>query len=433
MGRSRKRRRQQHGSAWHWKQTDCWYYTPPGTRKREPLFDETGQRIRGRENREVAETALARVKVANESGAEGLVDRKRGLVAKCCSEYLQYCERGVASGTISKGHHANAIRWLNDLCAYCGALPAAELKKGHVKTWVESHATWKSPATRAQAIAVVLAAFNYAEQQYDIPNPLKGLKKPASQPRLQSFSQEDEEAIYGATEERFRDLLFAGIHTGLRPFCELARLTAEDVEENSRGMMWRVYSSKTKKSRKIPVRAEVAVLTRKLMQTAPRGSGLPLFRNTKGRPWQPATGVARFLALKKKLGWDKDPAKARYSCYTCRHTFAHRMLSGYWSQGAGCSIETLAELIGDTPKSAFDHYGREWGQHYQDPLWAAIGAGVTKDDDHRWPRTRAGAAASHLGKARHKSASARAGHPAKTTAGKKPRERGTRRSRKPGG
>ena len=23
---------------------------------------------------------------------------------------------------------------------------------------------------------------------------------------------------------------------------------------------------------------------------------------------------------------------------------------------------------------AFDHYGREWGQHYQEPLWAAIGA-----------------------------------------------------------
>jgi len=27
MGRKRKQRRQPHGSAWHWKQTDCWYYT----------------------------------------------------------------------------------------------------------------------------------------------------------------------------------------------------------------------------------------------------------------------------------------------------------------------------------------------------------------------------------------------------------------------
>ena len=49
------------------------------------------------------------------------------------------------------------------------------------------------------------------------------------------------------------------------------------------------------------------------------------------------------------------------------------MLSGYWNGGVGCSIETLAELLGDTPKVAFDHYGKEWGQHYQAPLWAAIG------------------------------------------------------------
>jgi len=65
--------------------------------------------------------------------------------------------------------------------------------------------------------------------------------------------------------------------------------------------------------------------------------------------------------------------RKQFSWYTCRHTFAHRMLSGYWNGGVGCSIETLAELIGDTPKVAFDHYGKEWGQHYQEPLWAAVG------------------------------------------------------------
>ena len=130
------------------------------------------------------------------------------------------------------------------------------------------------------------------------------------------------------------------------------------------------------KIRKIPVRPEVAALARKLMKTAPKGSGLPLFRNTKGRPWRQSNGVVRFVAIRKKLGWGKDPVRSKYSCYACRHTFAHRMLSGYWSDGKGCTIETLAELIGDAPKVAFDHYGKEWGQHYQDPLWAAIGEGT---------------------------------------------------------
>jgi integrase len=238
---------------------------------------------------------------------------------------------------------------------------------------VENQAAWRSPVTRRNAISIVLAAFNYARDMHDIEHRLKGLKKPPSRPRLHSFTAEDEAAIYDATDEVFGDFLFGAIHTGLRPFCELARLTADDIAETDRGMMWRVYSSKTKKTRKIPVRRDVAVRVRSLIQSTPAGSGIPVFRNTQGNPWKKVTAGSRFRAIREKLGWDHDPVRKAYSCYTARHTFAHRMLSGFWSNGVGCSIETLAELIGDTPKVAFDHYGREWGQHYQDPLWAAIG------------------------------------------------------------
>jgi hypothetical protein len=51
------------GSTWHWNQTDCWYYTPAGTKKRDALFDENGERIRGKESKEAAQLALARVKL----------------------------------------------------------------------------------------------------------------------------------------------------------------------------------------------------------------------------------------------------------------------------------------------------------------------------------------------------------------------------------
>ncbi|NQT12919.1 MAG: hypothetical protein HQ582_09225 [Planctomycetes bacterium] len=78
------------------------------------------------------------------------------LVAGVCSEYLQYCQRGLANGTISKGHHDNAVSWLNNLCDYCGALPVPQLKKGHVKTWIENHKTWRSSATHRSVIAIVL-------------------------------------------------------------------------------------------------------------------------------------------------------------------------------------------------------------------------------------------------------------------------------------
>jgi len=381
-GRRKKSRRQSHGSAWHWNQTDAWYYTLPGTKKRLPLFDEDGKRIRGLENKKAAQLAMARIKLAGDwqPTSEAPLSAEAWLVAKTCSEYLQYCGRGLANGTISKGHHENSSWILNDLCRYCGALPVAELKKGHIKTWIESHPKWKSPATHRSVISVVLAAFNYMQENNEIANPLKGLKKPKSEPRLLSFSREDEKSLYTGTDEAFGQFLFAAIHTGLRPYCELAHIAAEHVIETERGMMWRVYSSKTKKTRKIPVRTEVAEMTRKLMKTAPAGSGLPLFRNplAGGNRWLKVTGVLRFIKIRKKLGWDTDPVRTRYSSYTCRHTFAHRMLSGYWNGGVGCSIETLAELIGDTPKVAYDHYGKEWGQHYQDPLWAALGVPASK-------------------------------------------------------
>lgn len=340
------------------------------------LLDEKGRAIRGKENRPAAEVALARVKVAGNwrPEVESTTD-EIWLVAQVCSELIQHCERQATLGTISKEYQAEVTRHLNDLCEYCGKLPVTELRKGHILHWVEGHSTWLSPVTRRNAITNVLTAFNHAQENFDVPNPLRGLKKPPQRPRLHSFSAEEEQDLYTATDEAFGNFLFAAIHTGLRPFCELARLTAADVVETPRGMMWRVYSSKTKKTRKIPVRSDVAALTRRLIETHGPDSTLPLFRNPQGRQWKKVTGVARFGKVKRALGWDQDARRKHYSSYSCRHTFAHRMLAGYWTGGAGCSIEVLAELMGDTPKVAFDHYGREWGQHFQEPLWTAIGVG----------------------------------------------------------
>ena len=372
MDKTTKRRRSR-GSAWYWQQTDTWYFTPPGTQKRVPLTDEAGKRIRGEDNKKAADLALARVKVARQWRPEAeSTTHNDWLVARVCSEFIQICEHRAENGTIVGEYRNEVRRVLNNLVEYCGALPVSELKRGHVLHWVESQETWKSPVTRRNALAIVIAAFNAAQEEHGLRNPLIGLKKPPARPRLHSIDAEDEAAIYQATDKPFADFLFAAIQTGLRPFCELAKLKIGDVEETSRGMMWRVYSSKTKKTRKIPVRREVAERTSALIADRV-DKDATIFCNPLGNPWKKVTGVQRFLTVKRRLGWDKDPRRSKYSCYSCRHTFAHRMLAGFWNNGVGCSIETLAELMGDTPKTAFDHYGKEWGQHYRDPLWAAIG------------------------------------------------------------
>ena len=60
--KSKSRQRRSRGRAWYWEQTDSWYFTPPGTKKRLRLVDTTGRPVRGKENSQLAELALARVK-----------------------------------------------------------------------------------------------------------------------------------------------------------------------------------------------------------------------------------------------------------------------------------------------------------------------------------------------------------------------------------
>jgi len=104
MARPRKKRRNSHGSAWHWKQTDCWYYTLPGTKRRMSLFDVNGERIRGNDNRDAAEEALARLRVAGDYSGPDAVADSPWIVARVASDYLQYCERSVKAGSMSRGH-----------------------------------------------------------------------------------------------------------------------------------------------------------------------------------------------------------------------------------------------------------------------------------------------------------------------------------------
>lgn len=217
---SNRRRRGHRGSAWYWTQTDSWYYTPKGTTKRVPLFDEEGRRLRGKENRQAAALAVARAKLATDWRPESASASERGpgvqawLVADACSRFIEFCQRRLAAGSIHPEYESSVRRYLNELCTFCGALSVTELKKGHVQLWLDRHSTWR-PVTRRNVVTIVLAAFNHAQREFNVRNPLRGFKKPPPQPRLDSFSSADEQAIYEATDTVFREFLFAAVHTGL--------------------------------------------------------------------------------------------------------------------------------------------------------------------------------------------------------------------------
>jgi hypothetical protein len=167
---ARNRTRQANGTAWHCKFDDCWYATIEG--KRTNLRDEIGNPIKGKDYRQQAELAVARVKLHIEpAGVPGDV-----LVATVCSAYLDHLR-----ATACQEYHELASRTMNDFCSYCGALGAMDLKKKHVRDWVAKHPTWKSDNTKRDYMAMVIAAFNYAVKEEEIldASPISGLKKPA--------------------------------------------------------------------------------------------------------------------------------------------------------------------------------------------------------------------------------------------------------------
>ena len=338
-----------------------------------PLFDENGDRIRGKENKEPARLALARIKVADELSTPASPDSNGWTVAKVCDVYLTDLHH---SG--SPAWATQVEGWLNDLCGYCGALKVSEFKKKHLRTWLQRHLTWNHNSQR-NVIGSVIAAFNFCCRFDDLDvNPVAGYKKPAGTPRVTAFSPEEEQALYDEADEAFGLFIKACILTGARPYSELGKITADHVVETPAGMYYLLKARtadgkhghktarKTGRDRRIMLCDEMEVITRRLMLTAPKGSGLPLFRSPRGKAWKRCNGVRSFLALKKKLGLPKDRCM-----YACRHTFAKRTLSGFYT-GKPTTIEVLAGLMGNTPKVCWDHYAA-WADQYNDPLWEALG------------------------------------------------------------
>ena len=152
---ARQRKRQANGAPWHRKFDDCWYATIDG--KRTKLRDEIGKPVKGKAKRKQAELAVARLKLQIQPASTQSGDV---LVATVGNAYLDHLRVDACPE-----HYAMASQWINDFCGYCGALPAMELKKKHVRDWVAKHKGWKSDNTKRRAMAIVVAAFNHAVKE----------------------------------------------------------------------------------------------------------------------------------------------------------------------------------------------------------------------------------------------------------------------------
>jgi integrase len=249
-----------------------------------------------------------------------------------------------------------------------GSLPADKLTKLHIKRWLQAHPSWNG--ARRTKIQAVKRALNYAvECQLLESNPIKGYSTPKQNARVTYITPEQEKALCDAAKPELAMAIKVCIRTGARPGCEFAILTAKHVADHGEKMEWtfRPDESKTGTLRIIYITdPEIIKIVRQQIKRFPTG---PIFRNGSDAAWTHGNLGERFRVVRnrlKKQGIDFDDDCVMYSC---RHTYAKRILQGFWS-GKTTNIETLAKLMGNTPEVCRDHY-LQWCEHYSEPLWAS--------------------------------------------------------------
>lgn len=354
-----------------------WFVTEGKSAK--PLRDDKGNHIKFAADEEGAKKAYARylLEIDQQPARNGLT------VLEACQAYLDHIEPGhpetyrMRAGFLYDLCHGFPARFRDSkvqpgakdrIHPGYGRKPVAELTRLDIEKWVKAHAAWKSPRAALQAIR---RALNYCQESGLIPaNPLKGLKVPKTGKRVAYLTPETEEAIYRNSRPALRMAVKVCIRTGARPDIEFASLEPRHVEETPRGQRWRFPASESKgrqKERTIYVPEEIAQIVRQQIKRHRTG---PVFRNESGEPWTLDALESAFRRLKRRLQRKGATPEEPFIPYTCRHTYAKRMLGGYW--GTPVTLEVLAGLMGNTPKICWEHYA-QWCDGYTDPFWQAIG------------------------------------------------------------
>jgi integrase len=371
-------RRKRSRNKGYWFRAGRGWYTTTG-KSSKPLLDDKGNPIRSADSAEEAKQAYARSLLQAAPPVKG-----KGLtVLEACQIYLDHAESGHPET------YRLRVGFLFDFCAGLpprfrnskvrptakdrihpgyGAKSVMDLTCLDVEKWVKAHPGWKSPRAALQAIR---RALNYCKESGLIDaNPVKGLKVPKSGKRVAYLTPETEEAINRYARPALATAIKVCIRVGARPDIEFARLEPRHVEETPRGQRWRFRADESKggkKERTIYVPEEIAQIVRAQVK---RHKG-KVFRDDQGKPWTRRTLQYAFRRLKGRLLKKGVTPDEPFIPYTCRHTYAKRMLGGFW--GAPVTLEVLAGLMGNTPTICWQHYA-QWSGQYTDPFWAAIGS-----------------------------------------------------------
>lgn len=231
-----------------------------------------------------------------------------------------------------------------------GDFDARKLTPAHVQAFIDSRPRTKSPSTQNSYIADIIGMMNWAVRFGMIEsNPIAAMPKPT--PRIREvFIPADKFAdlIEAPKSDEFRDFLRVMLETGARAQ-EMVRLHSEHYRDGRFTLA--IEDSKGKqRSRVIYCPPAAREIVERLIRDNPTG---PVFRNTRGQPWDSSSINNQMQTLKRRLGMPK-------LCATVlRHSFAHYRLT------QGQDPVVVAKLMGhvDT-KMIAKRYGHLEGSQF---------------------------------------------------------------------
>ena len=243
-----------------------------------------------------------------------------------------------------------------------GEKTANSLTDSDILKFLDAFSNWNC-GYRLLVLRNVCTCFNWASRKKQgLCNKLqlkpdKEDRNAKEQARVTYITPEQEEALKRNGVPAFRIALTVLLRTGCRP-SEFTNLEHKHVFIDDAGRMkWIYQPSEHKtghlgKTRIIIVAPEIAEIVKTQMRLSASGR---IFHTQQGKEWNPKILLQSFSRAKERAT-EREGIKFDDDCclYSTRHTFAKRVLGGYWNNGVapnGACGGAFRQLIGYVSKA----------------------------------------------------------------------------------
>ena len=312
MGRSAK--------PWFRKDRDAWYVCING--KQVKLADGKSSRNEAYRRFLAIDTEKVKTETARTTGKE------------VCELFVQF-----ALGNLKPKTHAGYKRFLEPFASQVGNIDGNEVQPKHVAKFIEQCPTW-GKTTRYNAITAIKRAWSWALAEGHLTlNQLTKLKKPRPNRREEIPDDQEIARFLSGAKPEFRQFLDFIHATGCRPG-EATMIEKRHIDFTYGEVRFKIgedkTSGKTGKPRVIHLNAEAKAILVELTKTVHSG---PLFRNSRGNPWNEHSISSASAKIRLRTGLD-----GRAVPYALRHHYITDALA------KGVSIAMVAELCGTSPE-----------------------------------------------------------------------------------